>query len=49
LILTPTRELAAVLRNIKECSNFRFKKHIFGGVNQNPQVTQLRQGIDILV
>jgi ATP-dependent RNA helicase RhlE len=30
--------------------NFRPKSTvIFGGVNQNPQVTQLRQGIDILV
>jgi len=52
LILTPTRELAAqILANIKEYSEFVDLRSavIFGGVNQNPQVTQLRQGIDILV
>ncbi|CAM4128599.1 DEAD/DEAH box helicase [Flavobacterium weaverense] len=52
LILTPTRELAAqILANIKEYSIFLDMKStvIFGGVNQNPQVTQLRQGVDILV
>ncbi|MNF49798.1 ATP-dependent RNA helicase RhlE [compost metagenome] len=52
LILTPTRELAAqILANIKEYSAFLDLRStvIFGGVNQNPQVSQLRQGIDILV
>ncbi|MDI5897823.1 DEAD/DEAH box helicase [Flavobacterium yafengii] len=52
LILTPTRELAAqILANIKEYSTFLDLRStvIFGGVNQNPQVTQLRQGVDILV
>lgn len=52
LILTPTRELAAqILANIKEYSEFVDLRSavIFGGVNQNPQVTQLRQGVDILV
>ncbi|MFE3867098.1 DEAD/DEAH box helicase [Flavobacterium sp. LS2P90] len=52
LILTPTRELAAqILANIKEYSEFLDLKStvIFGGVNQNPQVIQLRQGVDILV
>lgn len=52
LILTPTRELAAqVYANIKEYSEFVDLRSavIFGGVNQNPQVAQLRQGIDILV
>ncbi|MDI6050055.1 DEAD/DEAH box helicase [Flavobacterium sp. XS2P24] len=52
LILTPTRELAAqILANIKEYSEFLDLRStvIFGGVNQNPQVTQLRQGVDILV
>lgn len=52
LILTPTRELAAqILANIKEYSEFINLRSavIFGGVNQNPQVSQLRQGIDILV
>jgi len=52
LILTPTRELAAqVYANIKEYSEFLDLRSavIFGGVNQNPQVSQLRQGIDVLV
>ena len=52
LILTPTRELAAqILANIKEYSEFLDLRStvIFGGVNQNPQVMQLRQGVDILV
>ncbi len=52
LILTPTRELA-----IQISDNFStYGKHlplthlaIFGGVNQNPQVTALRKGIDILI
>jgi ATP-dependent RNA helicase RhlE len=52
LILTPTRELAAqILANIKEYSEFLDIRTtvLFGGVNQKPQVAQLRQGIDILV
>jgi ATP-dependent RNA helicase RhlE len=52
LILTPTRELAAqILANIKEYSEFVDLRStvIFGGVNQNPQVAQLRHGVDILV
>jgi ATP-dependent RNA helicase RhlE len=52
LILTPTRELAAqILANIKEYSEFVDLRSavIFGGVNQKPQVAQLRQGVDILV
>ncbi|MBU0942420.1 MAG: DEAD/DEAH box helicase [Bacteroidetes bacterium] len=52
LILTPTRELAAqILANIKEYSEFLDLRTtvLFGGVNQKPQVAQLRQGIDILV
>lgn len=52
LILTPTRELAAqILANIKEYSEFLDLNSavIFGGVNQKPQVAQLRQGVDILV
>ena len=52
LILTPTRELAAqILANIKEYSEFLDLRStvIFGGVHQNPQVSQLRQGVDILV
>ncbi|WP_445734710.1 DEAD/DEAH box helicase [Mariniflexile sp.] len=52
LILTPTRELAAqVYANVKEYSAFLELRSavVFGGVNQNPQVATMRQGIDILV
>ncbi|PKH68951.1 ATP-dependent RNA helicase RhlE [Flavobacterium sp. ALD4] len=52
LILTPTRELAAqILANIKEYGEFLDLRSavIFGGVNQKPQVAQLRLGVDILV
>uniref|UniRef100_UPI004049169C DEAD/DEAH box helicase n=1 Tax=Gelidibacter sp. TaxID=2018083 RepID=UPI004049169C len=52
LVLTPTRELAAqVYQNVKDYSEFVDIKStvIFGGVNQNPQVTTLRQGVDILI
>lgn len=52
LILTPTRELAI---QIGECfsdyARYTDLRHavIFGGVNQNPQVGLLKNGIDILV
>ena len=52
LILTPTRELAA---QIQEClvqygANLRLKSAVvFGGVGINPQIDQLRRGVDILV
>ena len=52
LVLTPTRELAAqVQENIREYSEFMHIRStvIFGGVNQNPQVRTIQQGIDILV
>tara|TARA_R110000868_G_scaffold3388_10_gene21933 strand:+ start:7338 stop:8621 length:1284 start_codon:yes stop_codon:yes gene_type:complete len=52
LILTPTRELAAqVYANVKEYGEFLDIRSavIFGGVNQNPQVATMRQGIDVLV
>jgi ATP-dependent RNA helicase RhlE len=52
LILTPTRELAAqVYANVKEYSAFLEIRSavIFGGVNQNPQIATMRQGIDVLV
>ncbi len=52
LILTPTRELAI---QIGESFN-AYGRHttltstvIFGGVNQNPQITALRNGIDIVI
>ena len=52
LVLSPTRELAAQISD-----SFRtYGRHcglqhavLFGGVNQNPQTRQLRQGVDILV
>ncbi|WP_282040727.1 DEAD/DEAH box helicase [Winogradskyella flava] len=52
LVLTPTRELAAqVYANVKEYSEFLDIRSavIFGGVNQKPQVSKLRQGLDVLV
>jgi ATP-dependent RNA helicase RhlE len=52
LILTPTRELAAqILENVQSYSAYLDIESmvIFGGVNQNPQVTKLRRGVDILV
>ncbi|MFK7891348.1 MAG: DEAD/DEAH box helicase [Granulosicoccus sp.] len=52
LILTPTRELAAQIAESVEL----YGKHIdlrsavvFGGVSINPQISQLRRGVDILV
>lgn len=52
LILTPTRELASqVYSNVKNYSKFLDLKAavIYGGVNQNPQIKHLRNGVDILV
>ncbi|MCP9770049.1 DEAD/DEAH box helicase [Lacihabitans sp. LS3-19] len=52
LILTPTRELAAqIYENIKEYSVYLDIKAtvVFGGVNINPQISTLKNGIDILV
>jgi ATP-dependent RNA helicase RhlE len=52
LVLTPTRELAAQVGASVET----YGRHlaltsavIFGGVNINPQIQQLRRGVDILV
>jgi len=52
LILTPTRELAAQIYDNVEM----YGKHlpltstvVFGGVKINPQITRLRQGVDVLV
>lgn len=52
LILTPTRELAAQIEeNIKAYGKYLSLKSavIFGGVNINSQINQLRKGVDILV
>ncbi len=52
LILTPTRELAAqVHEDVKTYSEFTNLRScvIFGGVNANPQIRQLRDGVDILI
>jgi len=52
LILTPTRELAAQVAE----SVASYATHlpmtaavVFGGVNINPQISQLRRGVDILI
>ena len=52
LILTPTRELAAQIGDCFESyGRFLDLRHLvmFGGVNQKPQVSALRRGIDILI
>ncbi len=52
LILTPTRELAAqVAESVRDYGrHLPFKVAvIFGGVNINPQISKLRQGVDIVV
>lgn len=52
LILTPTRELAAqIYDDLREYGAFLELKStvIFGGVNQNPQVRKLKNGVDVLV
>ena len=52
LILTPTRELAAqIYDNVVEYSKYIELRAsvVFGGVNQKPQVSKIRNGIDILI
>ena len=52
LVLTPTRELAAqVYENVREYSEYLDIRSmvIFGGVNQKPQISALRSGVDVLV
>jgi ATP-dependent RNA helicase RhlE len=52
LVLTPTRELAAQIgESFESYSRYLPLRHrvIFGGVNQRPQVSDLRRGIDVLV
>lgn len=52
LIVTPTRELAAqVGENVSAYSKYLPIRStvIFGGVKINPQISRLRQGVDILI
>ena len=52
LILTPTRELAIQIGDSLKAYGRHLKLKstvIYGGVNQNPQVNALQQGVDILV
>ena len=52
LILTPTRELAAqIYENVVEYSTYIDVRStvVFGGVNQKPQVSKIRSGVDILI
>src|SRR5690606_27309535 len=52
LILTPTRELAAQIgENLATYGNELDVYHtvIFGGVNEEPQIRELKEGVDILV
>lgn len=52
LILTPTRELAIQINdNFEMYSKYLPIKHlaIFGGVNQNPQINAIKEGIDVLI
>lgn len=52
LVMVPTRELAvqitAVFKEIARYSNLHILS-MFGGIDQNPQTTQLKNGVDILV
>lgn len=52
LIITPTRELAAQIGVSVESYGKHLSLHsavVFGGVNINPQLKKLRQGVDVLV
>lgn len=52
LVLAPTRELAAQIgESLKKYGGATALKHtvVFGGVSQNPQVRDLRWGVDTLV
>ncbi|MBA2664271.1 MAG: DEAD/DEAH box helicase [Bradymonadaceae bacterium] len=52
LVLSPTRELAAQIAESFEAYSAHLNiNHLvmFGGVNENPQITALRRGTDILV
>jgi ATP-dependent RNA helicase RhlE len=52
LVLTPTRELAAQVQESVDTYGQHLPLRsavIFGGVKINPQIAQLRRGVDILV
>ena len=52
LVLTPTRELAAQVAEAVRTYGRYLKlrsTEVYGGVNINPQIKQLRQGVDILI
>lgn len=52
LVLAPTRELAGQIADSFAAYGTHLRLRgtvVFGGVNQNPQVNRLRQGIDILI
>jgi len=52
LVLTPTRELAAqVAESVRSYGKYLSLRSavVFGGVNINPQIGQLRRGLDILI
>lgn len=52
LILTPTRELAAQIKeSVDVYGRYLYLRSmvVFGGVNINPQISKLRQGVDILI
>ncbi|MGQ7844306.1 DEAD/DEAH box helicase [Granulosicoccus sp. 3-233] len=52
LILTPTRELAAqITESVATYGKYlKFRSAVvFGGVSINPQISQLRKGVDILI
>jgi len=52
LILTPTRELAAqIAESVQMYGKYLDLKSavVFGGVSINPQISQLRRGVDILI
>src|SRR5882757_6387408 len=52
LVLTPTRELTAqVADSVRSYGKYLSLRStvVFGGVNINPQIGQLRRGLDILI